>query len=49
MCGAIRVQAVRAWLADRFRRLVATRDHVVLDRRSTLGGSGQDRWDEFGW
>jgi putative flavoprotein involved in K+ transport len=25
----------------------AGRDHVVLDRRSTLGGSWQDRWDEF--
>jgi putative flavoprotein involved in K+ transport len=23
------------------------RDHVVLDRRSTLGGGWQDRWDEF--
>jgi putative flavoprotein involved in K+ transport len=25
----------------------AGRDHVVLDRRSTLGGSWQDRWDDF--
>ena len=25
----------------------AGRDHVVLDRRSTLGGSWQDRWNEF--
>jgi len=25
----------------------AGRDHVVLDRRSTLGGSWQDRWDGF--
>jgi len=25
----------------------AGRDHVVLDRRSTLGGSWQDRWDAF--
>jgi putative flavoprotein involved in K+ transport len=23
------------------------RDHVVLERRSTLGGGWQDRWDEF--
>jgi putative flavoprotein involved in K+ transport len=23
------------------------RDHVVLDRRATLGGGWQDRWDEF--
>jgi putative flavoprotein involved in K+ transport len=26
---------------------LAGRDHVVLDRRSTLGGSWQDRWDDF--
>jgi putative flavoprotein involved in K+ transport len=25
----------------------AGRDHVVLERRSTLGGGWQDRWDEF--
>lgn len=25
----------------------AGREHVVLDRRSTLGGSWQDRWDDF--
>jgi putative flavoprotein involved in K+ transport len=25
----------------------AGRDHVVLDRRETLGGGWQDRWDEF--
>jgi len=25
----------------------AGRDHVVLDRRPTLGGSWQDRWDDF--
>jgi putative flavoprotein involved in K+ transport len=23
------------------------RDHVLLERRSTLGGGWQDRWDEF--
>src|SRR6266542_1242787 len=23
------------------------RDHIVLERRSTLGGGWQDRWDEF--
>ena len=25
----------------------AGREHVVLDRRETLGGAWQDRWDEF--
>ncbi len=25
----------------------AGRDHVLLERRATLGGSWQDRWDEF--
>ena len=25
----------------------AGREHVVLDRRSTLGGGWQDRWDAF--
>jgi putative flavoprotein involved in K+ transport len=25
----------------------AGREHIVLDRRSTLGGSWQDRWDDF--
>src|SRR4051812_49811963 len=26
----------------------ADREHIVLDRRSTLGGGWQDRWDAFG-
>jgi len=25
----------------------AGREHIVLERRSTLGGGWQDRWDEF--
>ena len=25
----------------------AGRDHIVLDRRETLGGGWQDRWDGF--
>lgn len=25
----------------------AGREHVLLDRRETLGGGWQDRWDEF--
>lgn len=32
-------------VSDQLRR--AGREHVILDRRSTLGGGWQDRWDAF--
>jgi putative flavoprotein involved in K+ transport len=41
------VGAGQAGLAMSWYLRGAGRDHVVLDRRSTLGGGWQDRWDEF--
>ncbi len=40
--GAGQAGLIMSWHLQR-----AGRDHVVLDRRETLGGGWQDRWDEF--
>ncbi len=40
--GAGQAGLVMSWHLQR-----AGRDHVVLERRSTLGGGWQDRWEEF--
>ncbi|MBF8289864.1 MAG: dependent oxidoreductase [Chloroflexi bacterium] len=42
MIGAGQAGLTMSWFLQR-----AGRDHVVLERRSTLGGGWQDRWDEF--
>src|SRR5438132_10075984 len=41
------VGAGQAGLAMSRYLTVGGRDHVVLERRATLGGGWQDRWDEF--
>lgn len=41
------VGAGQAGLTMSWHLTEAGRDHVVLERRSTLGGGWQDRWDEF--
>jgi len=41
------VGAGQAGLSMSWHLTRAGREHVVLDRRSTLGGGWQDRWDEF--
>ena len=41
------VGAGHAGLAMSFFLTQAGRDHVVVERRETLGGGRQDRWDEF--
>lgn len=41
------VGAGQAGLIMSWHLQVAGRPHVVLDRRETLGGGWQDRWDEF--
>jgi putative flavoprotein involved in K+ transport len=40
--GAGQAGLIMSWHLQR-----AGREHVVLDRRETLGGGWQDRWDEF--
>jgi putative flavoprotein involved in K+ transport len=40
--GAGQAGLIMSWHLQR-----AGRDHVVLDRRASLGGGWQDRWDEF--
>jgi putative flavoprotein involved in K+ transport len=41
------IGAGQAGLAMSWHLRAAGRDHVVLDRRSTLGGGWQDRWEAF--
>ncbi len=40
--GAGQAGLAMSWLLSRARR-----DHIVLERRTTLGGGWQDRWDSF--
>jgi glycine/D-amino acid oxidase-like deaminating enzyme len=40
--GAGQAGLIMSWHLQR-----AGRDHIVLDRRETLGGGWQDRWDQF--
>jgi putative flavoprotein involved in K+ transport len=40
--GAGQAGLIASWHLQR-----AGRDHIVLERRETLGGGWQDRWDEF--
>ncbi len=42
------VGAGQAGLGMSYFLRAADREHIVLDRRSTLGGGWQDRWDAFG-